>query len=102
MAEKLVVLISGANQGIGYYAAQHFLATGKYTVIIGSRDLAKGQQAAEDVAAAAGADRADVDAVQLDVTSDASIAAAAQTVDQKYGKLDIVRLRPSPSRRPLS
>jgi len=90
MANKLIVLISGANQGLGYFAAEHFATAGTYKAIVGSRDLAKGQKAVDELVAA-GVKKEDLDVVQLDVTSDESIEKAAKTIDDKYGRLDIVR-----------
>lgn len=87
--DKLIVLVTGANQGIGHYAAQQFAATGKHFVFLGSRDLAKGKKAVE-VLIAAGASPNSLEAIQIDLTSDESIVAAAETVKQKFGRLDIV------------
>ena len=70
------VLITGADQGLGLEAARQLVRAG-HTVWLGSRDLALGQVAAE---------RAGARPVQLDVTSDESVAAAAQTV----GSLDVL------------
>jgi len=64
-------LITGANKGIGYETARQLVAAG-HTVWIGSRDLARGRAAAEELGARA---------VQLDVTDDASVAAAALTIE---------------------
>ena len=64
-------LITGANRGIGYETARQLVAAG-HTVWIGSRDLARGRAAAEELGARA---------VQLDVTDDASVAAAALTIE---------------------
>jgi NAD(P)-dependent dehydrogenase (short-subunit alcohol dehydrogenase family) len=64
-------LITGANKGIGYETARQLVAAG-HTVWIGSRDLARGRAAAEELGARA---------VQLDITDDASVAAAAATVE---------------------
>ena len=90
---KPIVLITGANQGLGYYSAQQFANTGKYHVIIGSRDLSKGQKAIQNIAADTNlpVNKADLDAVQIDVTDDASIEKAAKTIEEKYGRLDVVR-----------
>lgn len=64
-------LITGANKGIGYETARQLVAAG-HTVWIGSRDLARGRAAAEELGARA---------VQLDITDDASVAAAAATIE---------------------
>ena len=69
-------LITGANKGLGSEAARQ-LAAGGHEVWIGARDHTRGQQAADAIGARF---------VQLDVTDDASVAAAAETV----GALDVL------------
>jgi len=72
-------LITGANKGLGHETARRLLEAG-HTVWIGARDAARGQQAADALGARF---------VQLDVTSDASVAAAAETV-AAAGGLDVL------------
>jgi len=69
-------LITGANKGLGFEAARQLAAAG-HEVWIGARDHTRGQQAADAIGARF---------VQLDVTDDASVAAAAETV----GTLDVL------------
>jgi NAD(P)-dependent dehydrogenase (short-subunit alcohol dehydrogenase family) len=69
-------LITGANKGLGYETARQLIAAG-HTVYLGSRDAGRGQPAADQLGAKF---------VQLDVTDDASVAAAAKTV----GSLDVL------------
>jgi NAD(P)-dependent dehydrogenase (short-subunit alcohol dehydrogenase family) len=64
-------LNTGANKGLGFETARQLVAAG-HQVWIGARDSARGRQAADDVGARF---------VQLDVTDDASVAAAAKTVE---------------------
>jgi NAD(P)-dependent dehydrogenase (short-subunit alcohol dehydrogenase family) len=63
-------LITGANRGLGFEVARQLAAAG-HQVWIGARDHARGQQAADTVGARF---------VQLDVTDDASVTAAVETV----------------------
>jgi NAD(P)-dependent dehydrogenase (short-subunit alcohol dehydrogenase family) len=63
-------LITGANKGLGFETARQLLAAG-HQVWIGARDQTRGQQAADAVGARC---------VQLDVTDDASVADAVETV----------------------
>ena len=65
-------LITGANRGLGFEAARQLVAAG-HQVWIGARDEARGQQAAATIGARF---------VQLDVTDDASVTAAAETVEE--------------------
>ena len=69
-------LITGANRGLGFEVARQLVDAG-HQVWIGARDEARGQHAAETVGARF---------VRLDVTDDASVAAAAETV----GALDVL------------
>ncbi len=72
-------LITGANKGLGYETARRLVAAG-HTVYIGSRDVDRGRSAAEQLGARA---------VQLDVTDDASVLAAAETIEADGG-LDVL------------
>ena len=82
MQDKPVALITGANQGIGLQIAKDLAAHG-FTVLVGSRDLERGEAAARTV-------EGDAHALQLDVTDQASIAAAAGRVRNKFGRLDVL------------
>lgn len=77
-------LITGANKGIGYEAARQLLHAG-YFVFLGCRDAAKGQQAQQQLQAA-GFEQ--VQAVELDVTSDQSVQQAVEAVRQRTPHLD--------------
>jgi NAD(P)-dependent dehydrogenase (short-subunit alcohol dehydrogenase family) len=68
-----------ANKGLGFATARLLLAAG-HTVWIASRDLDRGRRAAAELGALA---------VQLDVTDDASVTAAAKTVEVETG-LDVL------------
>ena len=82
MQDKPIALVTGANQGIGLQIAKDLAAKG-FTVLVGSRDLARGEEAA-------GAIDGDAHALQLDVTDKASIAAAAARVRGEFGRLDVL------------
>ncbi|MFF4223733.1 SDR family oxidoreductase [Streptomyces abikoensis] len=72
-------LITGANKGLGHETARRLLAAG-HTVYVGSRDAERGRRAAERLGARM---------VVLDVTDDASVAAAAKTIEADGG-LDVL------------
>ncbi|MFG2650713.1 SDR family NAD(P)-dependent oxidoreductase [Streptomyces sp. NPDC048436] len=72
-------LITGANKGLGFETARRLVSVG-HTVYIGSRDAERGLRAAELLGARP---------VLLDVTDDASVAAAAETV-AAGGGLDVL------------
>jgi NAD(P)-dependent dehydrogenase (short-subunit alcohol dehydrogenase family) len=73
------ILITGANKGLGRHAAKRLLADG-HDVWIAARDLLRAQEAATEVGGKY---------VVLDVTDDASVSAAAETVAQGGG-LDVL------------
>ncbi|MFI8987989.1 SDR family NAD(P)-dependent oxidoreductase [Streptomyces antimycoticus] len=72
-------LITGANKGLGFETARRLIAAG-HTVYIGSRDAERGRRAAERLGARL---------VVLDVTDDASVAAAAKAIEADGG-LDVL------------
>ena len=80
-----IALVTGATRGIGFETVRGLAAAGVHTLLAG-RDAAR----AEEAAARLRADGLPVEAITLDVTDDASIAAAVETVTSKYGKLDIL------------
>src|SRR5271154_1984113 len=82
MQDKPVALVTGANQGIGLQIAKN-LAAKNFTVLVGSRDLARGEEAAKTI-------EGDARALQLDVTDQASIAAAAKRIRDELGRLDVL------------
>lgn len=82
MQDKLVALVTGANQGIGLQIAREMAQHG-YTVLVGSRSMEKGEEAAKSIGASA-------HALQLDVTDEASIKAAAERVRNEFGHLDVL------------
>ena len=90
-APKPIVLITGANQGLGYYAAQQLASTGHH-ILLGSRDLTKAHKAIDQLLAddSVKVSKDNLEAFQIDVTSDASIREAAATVETKHGRLDIL------------
>ncbi|HEY1836985.1 MAG TPA: SDR family NAD(P)-dependent oxidoreductase [Rhizomicrobium sp.] len=77
-----IALITGANTGIGLQIAKDLSAKG-ITVLIGSRGLENGKKAAAQIGAHA-------HAIQLDVTDQASIAAAAARIEKEFSHLDIL------------
>jgi len=90
MSQPLLVLVTGANQGIGYYTAQHLASTGRYHVLLGARSLLKAENAAKQLAETKSIPSSLLEPVELDLSRDDSIATAAEQVKSKYGYLDIL------------
>ena len=80
-----IALVTGANKGIGRAAAEQLAARG-ITVLIGARDPRRGEEAAAALRAAGG----DAHAVTLDVTDAATVRAAAEQVEERFGHLDVL------------
>ena len=80
-----VALITGANKGIGFHVARQ-LAQAGLRVWLGSRNRERGENAVAQLSA----EGFEVELVILDVTDDASAAAAAELVDREAGKLDVL------------
>ena len=75
-----ITFITGANKGLGRETARRLVEAG-HTVIVGARNAALGQEAADAVGARF---------VPIDVTDDASVAAAAADVEAHEGRLDVL------------
>jgi NAD(P)-dependent dehydrogenase (short-subunit alcohol dehydrogenase family) len=82
MYDRRIALITGANQGVGLQVAKELVAHG-LTVLVGSRNLELGEDAAREIGP-------DAIAIQIDVTDQASITAAAEHVRQEFGHLDLL------------
>ncbi|SFU42129.1 NAD(P)-dependent dehydrogenase, short-chain alcohol dehydrogenase family [Pustulibacterium marinum] len=78
--------ITGANKGIGFEVAKQLAEKGVY-VFLGSRDLEKGQQAVDKLKQEG---ITQIEVVQIDVTDNASITQAQQTISNKCKALDIL------------
>ncbi|KAM0342602.1 hypothetical protein ACHAPU_009458 [Fusarium lateritium] len=87
---KKLILITGANQGVGYETAKNLiLSSVKYHVILGSRDEAKGEAAVQSLRSLDNV-KGTVSSMQVDVTDDSSVDKAAQTLGSEWGRLDIL------------
>ena len=85
MTGDTVALVTGANKGIGKETARQLARLGA-RVLLGSRELARGEAATEEMRAEGLA----VTPVRLDVTDRASIAAVSDHLGADYGRLDIL------------
>jgi NAD(P)-dependent dehydrogenase (short-subunit alcohol dehydrogenase family) len=82
---KKVALITGANKGIGLETARQLGKLG-ITVLVGARDVAKGEAAAQTLKK----EGIDARAVKIDVDNPAHYAELAKTIEKDFGKLDIL------------
>jgi NAD(P)-dependent dehydrogenase (short-subunit alcohol dehydrogenase family) len=82
MQDKRIALVTGANQGVGFQVAKALVTNG-VTVLVGSRNFARGEAAAEEIGPGAVA-------LQLDVTDRVSIATAAERIRKEFSRLDLL------------
>jgi NAD(P)-dependent dehydrogenase (short-subunit alcohol dehydrogenase family) len=85
MDTQKTALVTGANKGIGKEIARQLGAAG-FTVLVGSRDLERGELAAKELVAQGH----DAVGIQLEVTDDSSVRAAASRIESEYGRLDVL------------
>lgn len=84
-SENKIVLITGANKGIGFEAARQIGRQGP-VILIGARDNARGEAAA----AALRKESIKAEFFAIDVTDDASVAAAAREISARHSRLDVL------------
>ncbi|WP_437552434.1 SDR family NAD(P)-dependent oxidoreductase [Sorangium sp. So ce367] len=89
MTAKRVALVTGASTGIGRSVAET-LARNGCVAFAGMRDPDGRNRAARDEVAGLATAGIPIEAVALDVTDDASVAAAVATVMEKTGKIDVL------------
>ncbi|TCK08895.1 SDR family oxidoreductase [Marinobacterium mangrovicola] len=80
-----IALVTGASDGIGKETARQLARQG-VRVVIGSRNIAKGEGVVGELAGQG----LEVDLVQLDTCDSNSISAAAKTLTERFGRLDIL------------
>jgi len=84
-----VVLVTGANRGIGFYIIKKLLnepSADSTIILLGSRDLKRGQDALEQLGSPS-----NIHLLQLDMSSIESINQAVNEIKEKYaGQLDII------------
>ncbi|MGA6161411.1 SDR family NAD(P)-dependent oxidoreductase [Amycolatopsis magusensis] len=85
MNEQTIALVTGANKGIGYEIAAGLGALG-CSVGVGARD----ERRREDAVAKLRAAGIDAFGVPIDVTDDAGVAMAAELIEQRAGRLDVL------------
>lgn len=83
--EKAIALVTGANKGIGFSIAAGLGRLG-FTVAVGARDDARRDEAVRRLRTSG----VDAFGVALDVTSDDSVVQAAKTIEQQFGRLDVL------------
>lgn len=83
--DKQVALVTGGNRGIGYELVKQ-LALNGFKTILASRDPEMGHEAARKLKES----NLDVSFVVMDVNNQESIRQAVITINEKYGRLDVL------------
>ena len=82
---KKIVLITGANKGIGFEVARQIAKAG-WTVLAGARNEELGKKAAAELQA----EGLDVRFVHVDLNDAKTATAAAVSIQKEFGKLDVL------------
>ena len=82
---KNIALVTGANKGIGLEICRQLARQGFY-VLLGSRDEARGREAA----ATLGGDGAEVEAVAIDLAAPATFETVRKLIEDRFGRLDVL------------
>lgn len=84
-----VVLITGANSGIGYETVKAFLESARsYHILLGARSLEKGKEAIATLQREYPNSRNTIEGIQVDLANDDSIEKAYEQVKASLGRLD--------------
>lgn len=85
--DQKVVIITGANSGIGKAASKIF-ASANYNVVMACRNMTSGKRALQEIKQTT--ENPNINLMKLDTSSFESIYEFTDTVEQKYDKLDVL------------
>jgi len=80
-----IILVTGGNAGIGFALCTQLVVDKGCKVYLGARNAERGQKAVADIIAKAPGCESKIEFVEIDVASDASVKASAETVKGKLG-----------------
>lgn len=86
---KTIVLITGANTGLGFEMVKSLCGSeSAYEVLVGGRSLVKANEAANTIEKECPSTRSTVRPMQIDIEDDESIHDLFNEVQSRYGRLD--------------
>jgi NAD(P)-dependent dehydrogenase (short-subunit alcohol dehydrogenase family) len=89
MADKQIVLITGANSGIGYEAVKAYLGSSTvYHIFVGCRTLEKSKEAIASITKEVPSSKSTLEPVALELESDESIDQAYEAIKAKVDRID--------------
>jgi NAD(P)-dependent dehydrogenase (short-subunit alcohol dehydrogenase family) len=83
---KRVALVTGGNKGIGLELSRN-LSTEGCTVLLGARNAERGKEAVRKLEQTG---LSDIHFLEIDATRQDTLSAAAQAIEDRYGRLDIL------------
>lgn len=91
MSSTQTILITGGNAGLGLEIVRALAKhANPFNIIIGSRNLEKGNNAVAQIQAELPQTQSKLSTVQIDILSDDSIRGAVEYVSSTFGKLDVL------------
>ena len=85
------VLVTGANTGLGLEVVRSLMdSPTPYTILLGSRNIARGETATETLRKEYPDSRSTVEMIQIEMTDDDSITRAVETIENSHGRLDVL------------
>ncbi|KAF2469717.1 NAD(P)-binding protein [Lindgomyces ingoldianus] len=88
-SDKRIILITGANNGIGFDSSYALAAASPNNhIIMGVRTMSKGETAIKEIQTRK--PQGTLSLVQLDISDDESITAAAQQLASEFGRIDVL------------
>jgi len=88
-SDKIIVLITGSNSGIGFETAKTFLASSaSYHVLLACRSEDKAKKALSEIESTS--PKGSASFLQLDITDESSIGSAYEAVSSQFGRLDFL------------
>ena len=91
MTSKEVLLITGANTGLGYETVRSLCQSSKaYTILLGGRNLEKAEAATKQVQEEFPDSPSTIKPIQVDIEHDESISKAFEQVSNDYGRVDVL------------
>ena len=89
MDQKTIVLVTGANTGLGFEMVRALCSSDKaYEVLVGGRSLVRAEEAANAVMKESSSTSSTVWPMQIDIEDDESIQAIFDEVQTRFGRLD--------------
>jgi len=91
MASNSIILITGANTGLGFETVKALCQSSiAYTILLGGRSLEKANTAAQQAQTEFPKSPIVIKTVQIDIEDDDSISQLFEHVSSQYGRLDVL------------